>query len=971
MAFIFACFQSILPFGRAIAGTFGILTYPLGIVLSFYCLAKFLGFNYSRRLKPTVYFIISLLAVLFVIHSIATFGELNKVVNAPLLKEYLLISYKSKITLLGGVGSVFAGLISILLGAMGTIILFVILATLFIGLFIDYQLYGKYEEPHIKKLKSKKLREKVFSSDKNATSENVPDYSFSDSDNPVIDEITIDANEAENGIESQENPVPIYTTEEVIGEITNQDIDNSYSNYTNVYTGLNSNTYGGYEEPQQQNTFSNDIYKSNTYPDVYTSDLNDYRRQFLSDTFGIQSASEPQQNEYETQNNFEPSTPVYTDNFGQSTNFYDDNQNTSNGYETSSVNDEISKILNGEEGEIETEIRNDITENFDTNSFGFTAHNDDEEDFSAFEQNAGLSLADELIKPQIPEPPKNSYESRPANTFTGTINPQKNEFEIKNAGFGINPKPIENQVKSEPQAPKFTVPAKDTKVNPYGFNVGMAGVRYNPPPLSLLKTPVPDTGDYTEEQNRKSAQLENVLSAFNIPAKVKNIVRGPKITRYELSVPLGVSVKKIPSYEDDIAAALAAKTITIKAPIPGSSYVGIELENDTFTSVYERELLESDAFQNCKDPLPIAIGKDISGEIIVKSLAKLVHMLVAGSTGSGKSVFIHNIILSLIYKSSPDDLRLILIDPKKVEFNMYNGLPHLLLPEVVATNEKAISALKWAVKEMERRYELMSKAGFNNIEPYNKSELVKAGQFEKFPYIVIIVDELAELIMANKKEVEACIQRLTQLARACGMHLILATQRPSVDVISGVIKNNVPTRVAFSLQSGIDSKTILNSVGAEKLLGGGDMIFAPTGTSATPRLQAAYATDPEIKAVIDYDIKNNTANYDETVASMINAEPQASPDDVGGMSLGSDGSFGKESVDNYFKTALKIFMQNNAASTSYLQRRLSIGYSRAARIMDQMEEKGYIGPATGKVRKVLITPEQFKEDFGEDYDSID
>lgn len=310
-----------------------------------------------------------------------------------------------------------------------------------------------------------------------------------------------------------------------------------------------------------------------------------------------------------------------------------------------------------------------------------------------------------------------------------------------------------------------------------------------------------------------------------------------------------------------------------------------------------------------------------------------------------------------------------MIDPKRVEFNRYNGLPHLLTPEVVMGADKAINALKWAVKEMDRRYDLMSKSGYNNIESYNKSDLVKAGQFDRFPYIVIIVDELAEIMQVNKKEVEACIQRLTQLARACGMHMILATQRPSVDIISGVIKNNVPSRIAFSLQSGIDSKTILNSVGAEKLLGQGDMIFAPTGTSATPRLQASYASDDEIRAVIEYDKKYNPSNYDDAVNSAINAEQMA--EESAGFSGGDGVPPQRDTVDNYFKTAVKLVMMNGGASTSYLQRRLSIGYSRAARIMDQMEDKGYIAPTTGsKIRKVLITPDQFREEFNEEYDDI-
>ena len=337
-------------------------------------------------------------------------------------------------------------------------------------------------------------------------------------------------------------------------------------------------------------------------------------------------------------------------------------------------------------------------------------------------------------------------------------------FEARNSGFKQPTRPVEIRpqlappqyptglgVGAFPQQPKepekIVVPQKPMDRNPYGtgVNVGMPGLRYNPPPLSLLSQPKPDTGDYSAEQQRKSETLETVLKSFNIPVKVANIVRGPKITRYELSVPYGVSVDKIPRHENDIARALCAKTVTIKAPIPGSQYVGIELENDTFTSVCLRELLESKEFQNCKDPLPVAIGKDISGEIVVKSLAKMVHLLVAGSTGSGKSVFVHGLILSLLFKYSPDDLRFMIIDPKRVEFNIYNGLPHLLTPEVVLGPEKALNALKWCVKEMDRRYELMSKAGYNNIEPYNKSNVVKAGQFEKMPYIVIVIDEFAEL----------------------------------------------------------------------------------------------------------------------------------------------------------------------------------------------------------------------------------
>lgn len=1015
MIFIFACCSKILPIGAYIVGTFGIMTYPLSIVLALLSLAMFLGMSYTRSPKATRYFLTALFCLLFVIQAIATFSSLESVVTWKTLKTYLALSYE-KTTLLGSFGSIFTGLVSMLLGAMGTIILFVILTTIFGGLFIDYQIYGKFEAPHIKKLKTKKVRERVNNSDRGIVENGTPNYSFSNG-NDMVDEIQVDANTYENSSESQTyNQTTNYTNKtgysnsDVVDEITDQNISDDDSNY-----GFGNNGYNYDDQNQTQNTFDNTgIYGDNSsYPNVYTPDMDEYRRQFMHATFGGSTShdgavdesdssslggqeSENASDSYQTSTPaFE--TPAYSNNFSLGSS--DDSAETDSSdaginFDTNGIDEEISKIMNTSEDDDESDIVNNpmpksidfgLGKTFDT-PLAESTPTSTQNDFSnpnTFKNLGGDSASNSnqtYVSPvqneSIGYKPADDFASRnrgfsdggfAANLSQNTTSQQyqnqqyQSNIPTSNIGSGSNYQNI--------QKPSITIPAKEQKPA-QTVNIGMTGIRYTPPPLSLLKTPKPDTGDYTEEQNRKTAKLENVLAAFNIPAKVVNIVRGPKITRYELAVPLGISVKKIPSYEDDIAAALAAKTIVIKAPIPGSQFVGIELENDTFSSVYERELLESPAFQNCKDPLPIAIGKDISGEIVVKSLTKMVHLLIAGSTGSGKSVFIHNIVLSLIFKYGPDDLRLIMIDPKKVEFNRYNGLPHLLTPEVVMGSEKAINALKWCVKEMDRRYDLMNKAGYNNIEPYNKSELVKAGQFEHMPYIVIIVDELAEIMLANKKESEVCIQRITQLARACGMHLILATQRPSVDIISGVIKNNIPSRIAFSLQSGIDSKTILNEVGAEKLLGQGDMIFAPTGTSSKPRLQAAYASDDEIKAVIDYDIKYNQSNFDETVSNIINAEQDAG--DTSSNFNGGDGLPPKDNVDDYFKVAVKLVMQNNQASISYLQRRLSIGYSRAARIVDQMEDKGYIAPANGaKVRKVLITPDQFYNDFGEPYDTVE
>ncbi len=1100
LTFIFACMQSILPLGAGIVGTFGIMTYPVLILLALFSLAKFLGFSYRRSLKATILMTCFIISLLCVVHCIQTFKGLDAVTNGKTYVEYMRLSYE-KLTVLGSFGSLFCGLFSLMFGGFTTIILFAILSTILIGLFIDFELYGKYDEKHIKKLRSRKLREKVSKSDEKAY-DGKPNYSFSDKENEVSSytqtdvahEISSDVNEyTENSVQAsyaeadiaheiEENSASFeqdYAQENYMGYQNN--IDDSYKNI-NFFGGVNTENNAvfernGYPNYAQNNfvneqqyseapVFSENVYEEEQVPNVFTDSMDEYRRKFIEDTFGMPSSmpnygyenqssvsysdpvspaysqavqptfsqpsvsfeNEPSHSSFsENQTSVAawsaPQTPTYVgENFSNNENvnsgyesFNSNNSDLSQdkalGFESSQVpafpgmignsiddvkpesasfdapvsdgisfsepenfgvsepvnnsleddiDNKISDIFNINEDDEDDSLVNSLPSNFNSETENSVSKSGSElTDFSFLrkDENDGLVSAEERVREDV-EAFNTHIET--TNTHTEPLFAE-NKVDSPNEGLIItSANPIE--------PPKVVVQAKEPQVKKFtGYNLGMNGIRYNPPPISLLVPGKPDNGDYTEEQERKSQMLEESLKAFNVPAKVVNIIRGPKITRYELSVPLGVPVKKIPMYELDIKRALAAKTINIQAPIPGSSYVGVELENDTFTSVSERELLESEAFQNCKDPLPIAIGKDISGEIVVKSLAKMVHLLIAGSTGSGKSVFIHSIVMSLLYKHSPEDLRLIMIDPKKVEFNRYNGLPHLLTPEVVMGSDKAINALKWCVKEMDRRYDLMSKSGYNNIEPYNRSELVKAGQFEKFPYIVIIVDELAELMMANKKEVEACIQRITQLARACGMHLILATQRPSVDIISGVIKNNVPSRIAFSLSSGIDSKTILNTVGAEKLLGQGDMLFSPNGTSSMPRLQAAYCSDEEIKAVIDFDKQNNSANYDDAVSSVINAEPQPEGEYAGQI---NDAPAPRE-LDSYFKTALKLVMQNGGASTSYLQRRLSIGYSRAAKIMDQMEDKGYIAPATGsKVRKVLITPEEFRDEFGEDFNDI-
>ncbi|MCG4570855.1 DNA translocase FtsK [Clostridium cochlearium] len=435
-------------------------------------------------------------------------------------------------------------------------------------------------------------------------------------------------------------------------------------------------------------------------------------------------------------------------------------------------------------------------------------------------------------------------------------------------------------------------------------------------------------------------KLEETLSSFGVEAKVTQVTKGPSVTRFELQPSVGVKVSKIVHLADDIALNLAAQDVRIEAPIPGKSAVGIEVPNRELTPVYLKEVLDSDEFKNCNKNLAFAIGKDIAGNCVVSDLSKMPHLLIAGATGSGKSVCINTLIISLIYKYSPEDVKLLMVDPKVVELNIYNDIPHLLIP-VVTEPKKAAGALYWAVNEMTRRYKLFAENNVRNIESYN--ELLKKGkEGEKLPLIVIVIDELADLMMVCPNDIEDYIGRLAQMARAAGMHLVIATQRPSVDVITGVIKANIPSRISFAVSSQIDSRTILDMSGAEKLLGKGDMLFYPSGESKPMRVQGAFISEEEVEKVVTF-IKEQQCGeieYEDSIIDEINTSIEINNEDR----------------DELLEEAIKIVVEVDQASTSLLQRKLRIGYNRAARIMDQMEERGIISQRDGsKPRQVLIS----------------
>ena len=495
-----------------------------------------------------------------------------------------------------------------------------------------------------------------------------------------------------------------------------------------------------------------------------------------------------------------------------------------------------------------------------------------------------------------------------------------------------------------------------TQVEKLNINQEAEEKEYVFPPVDLLTPPKPKAGKglITEKTLKETAaKLQSTLESFGVHVTVTNVSCGPTVTRYELQPEQGVKVKSITSLADDIKLNLAAPEVRIEAPIPGKSAVGIEVPNKENSVVTFRELIESKEFTSHPSDLAFAVGRDIGGQIVVTDIAKMPHLLIAGATGSGKSVCINTLIMSILYKSKPSDVRMIMVDPKVVELNVYNGIPHLLIP-VVTDPKKAAAALNWAVIEMTDRYKKFAEMGVRDLKGYNEKikELGDDENYKKLPQIIIIIDELADLMMVAPSEVEDAICRLAQMARAAGIHLIIATQRPSVNVITGLIKANIPSRIAFAVSSAVDSRTIIDGSGAEKLLGKGDMLFFPSGYPKPVRIQGSYVSEKEVSAVVDYIIKNNSgANYSEEVDEKI-ATVQA----------GDSGAAMANNRDEFFVDAGRFIIEKDKASIGMLQREFRIGFNRAARIMDQLASVGVVGPEEGtKPRKILMTMEEYEQ----------
>ena len=534
---------------------------------------------------------------------------------------------------------------------------------------------------------------------------------------------------------------------------------------------------------------------------------------------------------------------------------------------------------------------------------------------------------------------------------------------FKHAKNDIVPLGIENKQKMEPDYIEGNLFKKEEEkkeekvkeVLQLEHAVAVEDEHYEYPPVELLsKGTKKAIKGGAKALTDVATRLQKTLYSFGVQAKVENVSVGPAITRYELKPAEGVRVSKIANLADDIALNLAAETIRIEAPIPGKQAVGIEVPNTEKETVHFRDVVESDAFQDSKSKLSVALGKDVAGNMEIADIAKMPHALIAGATGSGKSVCINTIITSIIYKAKPSEVKFVMVDPKVVELSVYNGIPHLLIP-VVTDPKKAAGALAWAVQEMDNRYNVFAQKGVRDLKGYN-ALAEKEEETGTLPQIVIIIDELADLMMVAAKEVEDSICRLAQKARAAGMHLIIATQRPSVDVITGIIKANIPSRIAFAVSSQVDSRTILDQVGAEKLLGKGDMLFYPSGAPKPVRVQGAFVSDEEVEKIVSFVKSNGVATYNDDILDSIENSNKTDKE------LADEAAAGEDDTDPLLRDAIDVVVETGQASTSFIQRRFKVGYARAGRIIDQMEERGIISGYQGsKPRQVLMTLERLQE----------
>lgn len=616
-------------------------------------------------------------------------------------------------------------------------------------------------------------------------------------------------------------------------------------------------------------------------------------------------------------------------------------------FESDEDNDKVSVATETEQVDKESELSKKFEES--TSSFNIVDEVEDlsEKSYSNPNDTTGYYNQVTTVPKAKPVEPKTSSFDKRVDEIDEKINNKPKQIDISEVA-----KAVADKAAADKPAPK-PKPKKRAK--------------YVAPPLDLLVTQSESPELSDSDTQAKSLILEETLEQFGVPAKVNGVTTGPAVTRYELDMPPGMSVKKIETLSSDIQYSLACKgQIRIESPIPGKRAVGIELPNDKIYTVALRDIIGSKEFKESSSPLAVALGKDIQGKVMLARLDKMPHLLIAGTTGSGKSSCLNSLLISILYKASPDDVKLILVDPKQVEFTAYNGIPHMMIPKAITDVKQAINAFKWAHDEMERRYTVLSQNQVRDIQEYNSMTAVKEGELPKMPYIVLIVDEFANLVAdnANKRIIEDLIIVITAKARAAGIHLVLATQRPSVDVITGTIKANLPSRIAFAVQNANNSRIILDAMGAEALLGRGDMLFAPIGENDATRIQGAFVENFEVKNIVNFVKEHNQSDFDEEFEKAIVVKENS------GNSDSDDGGDAGDGYDKELIDVVRTVIRSGMCSSSFIQRRFRFGFNKATRLVEQMEELGFIGPKSNsnKPREVIVTKEKFEEFFGEPYE---
>lgn len=976
---VLTTFEFLFAVKKFFLGAFGIMFYPILAFVALFGVAFVLNKKFVYSVKYLVYLFMCFFFTMCVLHIIFTgFKGVNYTYGS-----YLASLYNTMYTPGGVVIGVFTFPITSLLHDIAGIVIYAILLVISIYLVVNYLEGVKNSSKKVVLKESKNNYDafKIIEEENNFTNnkrpqeevkphlEEVEEKQEKEEDIFIEDEDLKKLEEAREklGLTKKQEEVEKIPKESAEERLFNEKYTSTWQNRSfdkpqKHITNYTSNSYKT-EENEKEREYINSIRSvatNNENPIINAEDYEDYKEKMRLYNERMTSSQNTQQKSYEVEKKVEEIDPL-KDYKGER--IVRDENTKYQGDFVQKVSSYISSIEKKPEHEIiQEKFENPIKQDKDDETFSYNYDvdlNEEVVDNSSLENDIESSkivdLEEDYIKPK-------AFEKSPLNP--DNFNPIKLQEEVKE-----EPKFVDETYKTSQSENISDALGQRVELNTHTFNFDAFNgskseenkpvdpnfsysSKYVRPPIELLKTYINEEDESLNmEQNINT--LERVLDEFKIPAKVEAVRRGAAVTRYELRMPTGISVNRIHTHASDIALALAAKSdVRIQTPIRGKSAVGIEVPNNKIDTVGLKDIISSSEFRDAKAPLTFALGKDIDGNVYCCNIDKMPHLLVAGSTGSGKSVCLNALILSLMYKTSPEDLRFIMVDPKKVEFNIYSDLPHMLMPEAISDTKKALNAFDWLINEMERRYTLFQECVVRNLAEYNSQQDVLEGRRSKLPYIVLIVDELADLVVTmNKKELDERIIRLTQKARAAGIHLILATQRPSVDIITGVIKTNLPTRIAFAVTNAIDSRTILDQVGAEKLLGRGDMLYSPRDGEPI-RVQGAFVDTPEIKAVVDFIKANNPSYYDDNIAKIINSDK-----DGGGSANNGTGGFNSTpSIDSLMPDALKVVIENNNASISMLQRRFAIGYQRAAKIIDQMEQAGFISSSDGsKPRTVFIT----------------